>query len=436
MSLQEIIVWLESNVMLVMIAFAAIFILITFIVAISIGKKRNKKFAQEIARQDGEQAAEEIFAKKVDEANAEAVVEDETKVEQVEEILVEEEKTEPVAVVSKPAKVTTKKAKSERKESTFSPRKKSVTVIEPEYVEEKKPEPIKAEEKDVKPLKPATKKTPKVQKEPVASEIKAEEEKHADKAPKVTGAKWEIHRAGSSYYYLLRASNGEVLATSEAYSTEEGARSGIKTLIKNIEAGDVRIDQDKNDNFCFKITSRPPFPRLLCVGQSYKYRRSAEGSLEAVKRLTAVELPVVSCVSEEDSNQFEEIVVDVASVTPSALPGKWEIVDREGGKFGIVLRASNGVLVLKGEPRASEESCLEYIERIKKYLKTGTVKVNVDKNGQFCYKLYTTQKRIVCVGENYSSVQSAVSSAESLARFAENATVVNLTAKAKDGEDK
>lgn len=432
--LEKIILWMEQNVLYTMIAIGAILLLITIIVAISIGKKRNKKFASDIARAEGEKTAEEEFAKKaleVDDKNSEIV---EVKpIEVTPEVVVENEpKVEVVEKVEEKPATTTKKvtvkAKPAKRESTFSPRKKSVTVIDHEYSEAKKEEKVATPTANKTSVKKVVKETD----EKKVAEVKVE----TTKAPKASGAKWEIHRTGNSFYYLLRASNGEVLATSEAYSTEEGAKAGIKTLIKNIETGDIRIDEDKNENFCFKITSRPPFPRLLCVGQSYKYRKSAEGSFEAVKRLTANNLPVVSCVGEEDSNHFEEIIVEVSSIAPSNLPGKWEIVDRENGKFGIVLRASNGVLVLKGEPRASEASCLEYIERIKKYLKVGTVKVQQDKNGQYCYKLFTNQKRIVCVGENYSSAQSAVSSAESLARFAENANIVNLTAKAKEGASK
>lgn len=424
--MEQFIIWLEENIMLTMVAIAVVLILITLIVAIVKGKKKNKSFAKELAIKEGEQVASEVFAEKEEECKIEeevsvieeVAVEDEiapvVEVEPVQEETREEIKEEKVEEVVVKAKAkTTKPAK---KESTFSPRKKSVTVIDPEYVTAKK-------EEKVEKIKVKESKEEKVEVAPI-------EEVKTETTTKSSGGKWEIHKTGSSFYYLLRASNGEVLATSEAYSTEEGARSGINTLKRNIEGGTVRIEEDKNDNYCFKLTSRPPFPRLLCVGQSYKYKKSAEGSFESVKRLATLDIPVVSMV-EEDSDHIEEIVVDVASVAPSALPGKWEIVEKDG-KFGVILRASNGVLVLNGEPRATQEGCLDYIEKIKKNLKSGSVKVQEDKNGQFCYKLYSAQKRIVCVGEKYSTMQSAISSAESLARFAENATINDLTAKKED----
>lgn len=430
--MEKFIIWLEENVMLVMIGVAVIMVLCSLVVAIIKGIKRNKKYEKEIAKAEGEQAASIAFAEKESVAEEKENIETQQKEQeqQVEENLsVESEvietvetaepETAEVEKVEIPAqKIQSKpKAKTVKKESTFSPRKKSITVIEPEYVAESK----------------KSTKTEKVKAKTITQEetINETETNEKEKIAKVSGAKWEIHKSGNSYYYLLRAQNGEVLATSEAYSTQDGATNGINTLKRNIDGGEVRIEEDKNQNFCFKLTSRPPFPRLLCVGQSYKYKKSAEGSFEAVKRLAVQNLAVVD-LTKEDSEHFEEIVVDVKNVALSTLPGKWEISQKEDGKFYVLLRASNGVLVLSGEPRATEDGCMDYIEKIKNVLKTGTVKVQEDKNGQFCYKLYSAQKRIVCVGEKYSTMNSSIKSAESLARFAENATIISNVAKKED----
>ena len=320
--METLIIWLEENTMIAMLALAVVMILCTLVVAMVKGSKRNKKYEKELAKAEGEQAASIVFAEK--ENVAESVVEEKqietTEIEQpvVEEVKeVEKVAPEKQTVVVAKTKSTTKAPK---KESTFSPRKKSVTVIEPEYVAE-------------------TKKTEKVKAKTVKEEVKPVEveEVVVEKTVKVAGGKWEIHKNGTSFYYLLRAQNGEILATSEAYSTLDGAKNGINTLKRNIDGGTVRIEEDKNENFCFKLTSRPPFPRLLCVGQSYKYKKSAEGSFESVKSLAVLDLPIVD-LTLEDSEQFEEVVVDVKSVAPSSLPGKWEISQRENGKFGVSRR--------------------------------------------------------------------------------------------------
>lgn len=408
MTLEKIVIWLENNSLIAMAGIACIFIFITLITSVIIGVKRNKNYISEKARTEGEKAAAEAFEEKLNVAE---------KIENEDEVVFIEESFESVVSTEKPKLAEEKsietsepvivKAKSPKKqktESTFSPRKKSVTIIDPEYAKDKKS----------------------VQTKKIITDYEEGKQER-----RISGAKWEIHKSGDVYFYLLRATNGEILATSEAYATENGAKGGIKTLIKNIETGDVRIDQDKNDNFCFKVTSKQPFSRLLCVGQSYKYRKSAEGNLDAVKRLTAIELPIVNCVGETDSAHFDEIIVDVSKIEKSTLSGKWEVEKRADGKFVVLLKASNGVLVLKGEPRSSEDGCLTYVENIKKNLKVGTIKVQEDKNGQYCYKLYSPQKRIVCVGENYGTAQSAISSAESLARFAERSIFVGV-----DGTEK
>ncbi len=239
--------------------------------------------------------------------------------------------------------------------------------------------------------------------------------------------KWEIHKRGEGFYYVMRSVDGKILATSENYTTKDGCKSGIDTLKRNILSDDgFRIDEDKNNNFSFKITSQGA--RIICVGESYKEYKEAMASYKALKKAAEV-ADIVDLVAqdEERGEVAEEIVIDTASVESSELVGKWEIVDFND-KYTVVLKASNGVVIMKGEPRVSIDSCRDYIDMIKKNITQGSLKIDSDQNGQYRYKLYNAQERIICVGENYSSKESAISSAESLVRFAKDAVIVNATA--------
>lgn len=239
--------------------------------------------------------------------------------------------------------------------------------------------------------------------------------------------KWEIHKRGNAFYYIMRTVDGKVLATSENYTTKDGCKSGIATLKRNLQSGDgFRVDEDKNNNFSFKITAQGG--RIICVGESYKEYNEALASYKMLKKCADM-ADIVDLVAQDEANAevVEEIVVDASSVERSELVGKWEIVDFND-KYTVVLKASNGVVIMKGEPRVSIDSCRDYIEMIKKNIVQGSLKIDSDQNGQYRYKLYNAQERIICVGENYSTKESAISAAESLVRFAQDAVIVNATA--------
>ncbi|MDE1186167.1 MAG: YegP family protein [Pantoea sp.] len=42
------------------------------------------------------------------------------------------------------------------------------------------------------------------------------------------------------YYFVLKASNGETIATSEMYSTKQAAQNGIRSVQQNGSSADVR----------------------------------------------------------------------------------------------------------------------------------------------------------------------------------------------------
>ena len=42
------------------------------------------------------------------------------------------------------------------------------------------------------------------------------------------------------YYFVLKASNGETIATSEMYSTKQGASNGIRSVQDNGPTKDIR----------------------------------------------------------------------------------------------------------------------------------------------------------------------------------------------------
>lgn len=99
--------------------------------------------------------------------------------------------------------------------------------------------------------------------------------------------KWVIHKVimesenDASYCFELRASNGQVLFTSEEYATVASLKNGIKTHKKNIEEGNIRAAITRNGDYIFKIFSGNG--QLLCLGGHYKTRQLCESAIESVR---------------------------------------------------------------------------------------------------------------------------------------------------------
>lgn len=45
---------------------------------------------------------------------------------------------------------------------------------------------------------------------------------------------------GQKYYFVLKASNGEVIATSEMYSSKQAAQNGIESVRSNASTSEIK----------------------------------------------------------------------------------------------------------------------------------------------------------------------------------------------------
>ena len=235
--------------------------------------------------------------------------------------------------------------------------------------------------------------------------------------PKRMLGKWRIVIKGeNAYIAVLHASNGEVMLTSEIYSTEEGARSGVETIKRGVETGNFVIYRDKGGDYYFKLKSAGN--RLLCVGEIYTTRDACEKAAESVKRI-AKDSPLMIKVSEGE--RF--IAYTPAEVTPPAKKnqGTWRIEQGENGGFSAKLYANNGQVMLSTEEVASRKTAEKAIESVCKNCAAGNFYIDKDKFGRFYYKLHNVQKSVICTGETYDKVDSVVSAIESVRRFASNA---------------
>ena len=278
--------------------------------------------------------------------------------------------------------------------------------------------------KEVKPTAKATEKTAKPASKTVAAKTTAKPAaKKAEpvKDAKTAVGKWIIKEKGDGEFVaFLYANNGEIMLTSEIYTSEESARAGIDTIRKNVDGGTFVNYKDKNKNYYFKLKSVKN--RILCVSETYKSEALAESAKESVKRF--VSSPVQSGV-EKDITVIKYVLPKKEEPvdTRSAYSGKWKI-EKDGDTYMAKLFASNGELLLNSESYVSYASAKSAISTIVTNGVAGNFIIDSDKKGRYFFKLRSAQKATLCIGETYAKLDSCQSTIESVRRFLKTAKLI------------
>ncbi len=275
--------------------------------------------------------------------------------------------------------------------------------------------------KEVKPTAKVTEKTAKPAAKTVAAKTTAKPAaKKAEpvKDAKTAVGKWIIKEKGDGEFVaFLYANNGEIMLTSEIYTSEESALAGIDTIRKNVDGGTFVNYKDKNKNYYFKLKSVKN--RILCVSETYKSEALAESAKESVKRF--VSSPVQSGV-EKDITVVKYVLPKKEEPVDarSAYSGKWKI-EKDGDTYMAKLFASNGELLLNSESYVSYASAKSAIATIVTNGVAGNFIIDSDKKGRYFFKLRSAQKATLCIGETYAKLDSCQSAIESVRRFLKTA---------------
>lgn len=309
---------------------------------------------------------------------------------------------------------------TEEIEEQASEELKQEEIVACEQVEEEQPV---VEEKPVVTEKPVAKKQPakkpvkKVAEQPVAPAV---EEKPAKPVKKLNG-KWTIGiKRENEYIAQLLASNGEIMLNSEVYSTPEGAKNGINTIINGVKNGKFVVYSDKSGEYYFKLKSANN--KLLCAGEIYKTKDGCLSAVESVKRI-AEGSPVADGI--DASHKYVEF--NLAPLNEQVLngaKGKWKVEQTAEGLYLARLYANNGQLMLATEEVSKKATATTAVESVKKNAEAGNFVIDKDKFGRFYYKLRNVQKSVICIGEAYDSLDTCVSAIESVRKFALNSPIV------------
>ena len=110
--------------------------------------------------------------------------------------------------------------------------------------------------------------------------------------------KFVIRTVPSGIKFDLKANNGEVIATSEVYTSESACRNGIESVQKNAPIAPVEdqtvegyatetnpkfeVYKDKAGEFRFRLKARNG--QIIATGEGYKAKASCLNGIESIKK--------------------------------------------------------------------------------------------------------------------------------------------------------
>ncbi|MGI6160462.1 MAG: YegP family protein [Christensenellales bacterium] len=110
--------------------------------------------------------------------------------------------------------------------------------------------------------------------------------------------KFVIKETKTGIKFDLKASNGEIIATSEVYNSEAACKKGIESVRKNAPIANLEdqtvegFEQQKNPKFelymdkagevRFRLKARNG--EIIAVSEGYKMKSSAKNGIESVKK--------------------------------------------------------------------------------------------------------------------------------------------------------
>ena len=110
--------------------------------------------------------------------------------------------------------------------------------------------------------------------------------------------KFVIRKTKAGMKFDLKASNGEVIATSEVYASDASCKAGIASVQKNAPGANIEnqtvegyktekhpkfeVYTDKRGEFRFRLKASNG--RIIAVGEGYKAIKSCLNGIESVKK--------------------------------------------------------------------------------------------------------------------------------------------------------
>ena len=176
--------------------------------------------------------------------------------------------------------------------------------------------------------------------------------------------KFVIRNTNTGVKFDLKATNGQVIATSEVYASKESCKKGIASVAANAPIAAVEdqtvegyaaekhpkfeIYKDKAEEFRFRLKAKNG--QVIATSEGYSSHANCVNGVESVKK------------NAEIAHLEDQTVEPVEAATCP----KFEIYNDKAGEFRFRLKARNGEIILSSEGYKAKASCENGIESVRK----------------------------------------------------------------------
>ncbi len=200
----------------------------------------------------------------------------------------------------------------------------------------------------------------------------------------------------------------EITCDCDSIQTQNEDNLNNKNTLENCEVNDVI---NNNLNECDLTEKQSDINEFYEVEKNQNAESPASDIATTNTKTNEEEL----LENSEDENELQ---------INSRYAGKW-IIYKENGRFVADLKASNGEKMLSTESYTSLSGIKSGIDTLKKNIASGNYAINLDKNGNYVFKIFSTANRLLCIGEGYSTKEQCEKAFASVKRFSKTAYIVN-----------
>ena len=120
-------------------------------------------------------------------------------------------------------------------------------------------------------------------------------------------SKFVIRNVSSGVKFDLKATNGQVIATSEVYTTEAACRNGIDSVMKNAPVANVEDQTVEN----FEVMKHPKFEMYTDKAGEYRFRlKATNGQVIAVSEGYVAKASCVNGIESVQKNAVDAQIVE------------------------------------------------------------------------------------------------------------------------------
>ena len=119
--------------------------------------------------------------------------------------------------------------------------------------------------------------------------------------------KFVIRTVNTGIKFDLKATNGQVIATSEVYTTEAACRNGIDSVMKNAPVANVEDQTVEN----FEVMKHPKFEMYTDKAGEYRFRlKATHGQVIAVSEGYVAKASCVNGIESVQKNAVDAQIVE------------------------------------------------------------------------------------------------------------------------------